>query len=322
MPSVRLHLIDEAGRVPSWSEPLAGMAADMAERTGKYYGHVGFAPPFVGYLVEEGGTLIGSAGFKGGPKEGRVEIAYVTFPEFEGRGVATATASALLAIVDRSPEGPEVFAQTLPANAASGRILTKLGFAVTAELEDPEHGAILEWTRGQGNSELGAEPPELSTERLRLRPLVADDAEFVLSLLNEPGWGRWIGDAGVRDDAAAAAYIEARRASYRQQGYGLLHVSEQGRPVGLCGILRRATLAEPDLGFAFFDAEAGRGLATESSRAVLQDADHRLALTEVLAITRPDHAAARRVLEKLDFDFCGEIDMRGERLALARRSRS
>lgn len=38
----------------------------------------------------------------------------------------------------------------------------------------------------------------LQTERLRLRHMRPDDAEFMLGLLNDPAWLRFIGDRGVR----------------------------------------------------------------------------------------------------------------------------
>ena len=57
----------------------------------------------------------------------------------------------------------------------------------------------------------------LETERLTLREFTVRDAEFVLALLNEPGFLRYIGDRGVRTLDQAYAYIETRLvASYRE----------------------------------------------------------------------------------------------------------
>lgn len=320
MPAIRLHLIDEEGKAPTSDLEPKGMAADMAAKMAAFYEKVGFAPPFAGYLVESEGQWIGSGGFKGGPRDGRVEIAYVTFPEFEGRGVATATARALLALIDDQDDAPTAFAQTLPANAASNRILTKLGFAVTDSLEDPEHGAIWEWTSIPGTEALHPDPPSLRTDRLQLDPIVAEDAPFLLRLVNEEGWRRFIGDRGIENEAAAGRYADEIREDYRQQGCGLLRVRCGDRAVGLCGILRRPTLEAPDLGFAFLDAEAGQGFATEAARAVLSDARERQGRSDILAITRPDHAAARRVLAKLGFSEDGEIRRDAETTLLRLRS--
>lgn len=60
--------------------------------------------------IERGGKIgvaVGTCGFKSSPDQGRVEIAYFTFPDFEGRGLATAMAGELLAIAIGSVEHPE-----------------------------------------------------------------------------------------------------------------------------------------------------------------------------------------------------------------------
>jgi RimJ/RimL family protein N-acetyltransferase len=46
-----------------------------------------------GYLVLENDTIVGTYAFRSPPRNGEVEIAYFTFPEFEGRGFATEMAS-------------------------------------------------------------------------------------------------------------------------------------------------------------------------------------------------------------------------------------
>src|SRR5690242_15652832 len=47
----------------------------------------------------------------------------------------------------------------------------------------------------------------LETERLILRLQSTDDAEFILKLLNEPSWLRFIGDRGIRTIEDARTYI-------------------------------------------------------------------------------------------------------------------
>jgi [ribosomal protein S5]-alanine N-acetyltransferase len=100
--------------------------------------------PWVGYLAEEQGVVVGTCAFKSAPVAGEVEIAYFTFPEYEGQGVATRMAQQLidLAIVN----GVErIKAQTLPERNASTRILEKLGFSLTGTVNHSEDGEIWEW---------------------------------------------------------------------------------------------------------------------------------------------------------------------------------
>jgi [ribosomal protein S5]-alanine N-acetyltransferase len=124
---------------------LSKQAADVCAQTVALYRSRGFTPPWVGYLAIQGLQLVGTCAFASAPKDGRVEIAYFTFPEFEGRGIATAMATKLIEIAQTSDDHPIVFAQTLPVVNASNHILKKLGFKFAAEVSHPEEGMVWEW---------------------------------------------------------------------------------------------------------------------------------------------------------------------------------
>ena len=157
-------------------------------------------------------------------------------------------------------------------------------------------------------SETGTEPlaAHLETERLVLRRLSRGDAPFLLELLNEPSFLRYIGDKGVRTPDDARRYIEAGPlASYERFGFGLLRVElkESGEPIGMCGLLKRDALPDVDVGFAFLPRFWSKGYAFESASAVLAHARDALGLRRVLAITSPDNEASIRLLGKLGFRF-------------------
>jgi RimJ/RimL family protein N-acetyltransferase len=302
MPAVDLHPILFDGSVPDFPGSLDGFGQEMAARTAQFYQRVGFRPPFIGYLAADAELIVGSCGFKGPPKKGRVEIAYVTDTPYRGRGVATAMARSLLRIAEEFDANQDlvIVAETLPSNAASGRILSKLGFGVTGEAKDPDHGPVHLWTRGAAPEKLHPDPPPLVGTRIEMRALCAADAPFMLRLMNEAGWLRFIGDRAIRDLAAARDYLlSGPIESYRQHGFGLMLVRERKtqEALGICGLLQRARLDAPDLGFAFLDDVAGRGFATEAGALILGDA----APTRLLGVTLESNVAARRVLEKLGF---------------------
>jgi len=143
---------------------------------------------------------------------------------------------------------------------------------------------------------------ELATERLRLRPFDLGDAAFALRLLNEPGFLRHIGDKGVRTLEDARAYLaDGPLASYARHGFGLLAVVPRagGEPLGMCGLLKRDVLPDPDVGFALLAAHEGRGYAFEAASAVLADARERLGLARIVALVAPDNARSIRLLERL-----------------------
>src|ERR1041384_1107267 len=97
----------------------------------------------------------------------------------------------------------------------------------------------------------------LETERLSLRHLTVDDAQFILKLLNEPSFLRYIGDKQVRNLKDAEAYIlNGPVASYERHGFGLylVELKESYTPIGMCGFLKRDELPDPDIGFAFLPA--------------------------------------------------------------------
>lgn len=146
----------------------------------------------------------------------------------------------------------------------------------------------------------------LETERLKLRWLHAGDAPFILELLNDPGWLRHIGDRGVRNLGDARTYIaEGPVAMYERHGCGLCAVDhkESGATVGLCGVLRRDNLDDPDLGFAFLPGYRERGYAYESAAAVMGYARSVLGMRRIVAVVSPGNDASMKLLEKLGFGF-------------------
>ncbi len=146
----------------------------------------------------------------------------------------------------------------------------------------------------------------LETERLRLRAFTTDDAPFVLTLLNEPSFLRFIGDKKVRNLFHARQYLlTGPITSYERNGFGLLLVDHKDTnvPIGMCGLLKRDELPEPDIGFAFIPGYWRQGFAFEAATAVMNDARERLKLTNVLAIVNPDNESSIKLLERLGLRF-------------------
>jgi [ribosomal protein S5]-alanine N-acetyltransferase len=103
--------------------------------TSQLYESAGFQPPWICYLAVKGGAVVGTCGFKAAPLDGKVEIAYFTFPGYEGKGVATQMARQLLHIAQGAQQDILVVAQTLPERNASHRVLENLGFRCMGSLE-------------------------------------------------------------------------------------------------------------------------------------------------------------------------------------------
>jgi ribosomal-protein-alanine N-acetyltransferase len=148
--------------------------------------------------------------------------------------------------------------------------------------------------------------PVLETRRLALDEFTTADAAFILELLNEEPFVRYIGDKGVRTRSGACQYItDGPVASYERFGFGLYRVTlrEGSEPIGMCGLLKRDALEDVDVGFAFLERYWSKGYAFESASAVLAYARQELGLARILAITSPDNTASIGLLGKLGFAF-------------------
>jgi [ribosomal protein S5]-alanine N-acetyltransferase len=101
--------------------------------------------PWCAYFLEQNHQLVGTCAFKSVPVNGRVEIAYFTFPDYEGQGIATRMADHLVNLAKAEDPSVIVFAQTLAKHSASTRILRRRGFVHTKTFVDPEDGELWEW---------------------------------------------------------------------------------------------------------------------------------------------------------------------------------
>ncbi|MGK0270417.1 MAG: RimJ/RimL family protein N-acetyltransferase [Cocleimonas sp.] len=152
----------------------------------------------------------------------------------------------------------------------------------------------------------------LETERLYLRRLVRDDAEFILNLLNQPSWLEFIGDKNVYSLNDAKKYIElSPMTMYQHYGFGLFLVcsKDTSTPIGLCGLMKRDNLDDADLGYAFLPDFWQKGFALEAVQSVLSYAKNTHQLTRVLALCKSSNTASIKLLNKVDFTFDRDLKL-------------
>jgi ribosomal-protein-alanine N-acetyltransferase len=145
----------------------------------------------------------------------------------------------------------------------------------------------------------------IETERLLLRPLGIQDADFIIDLLNDPSFIKNIGDRNVHSVEDAHGYIlKGPVTSYEKNGFGLCLVTlkETGESIGMCGLIKREALEDVDIGYAFLPKFWLKGYAVEAARAAKEQA-RSLGLKRLVAITDPANQGSIRVLEKLGFKF-------------------
>ena len=145
----------------------------------------------------------------------------------------------------------------------------------------------------------------LETERLILRRLTPDDAAFILELVNEPAWLEFIGDKNVHSLDDARDYIlKGPVEMYERLGFGLYLVQlKQGTAIGMCGLIKRPSLDDVDIGFALLSRFSGQGYAYEAAAAVMDYGKNVLGINRIVAITNPANQSSIKLLEKLGLQF-------------------
>ena len=147
----------------------------------------------------------------------------------------------------------------------------------------------------------------IETQRLRLRRLTLTDADatFMMRLVNDPGWLANIGERNVHNLEQSRAYIQKTLDMYERFGFGSLvaELKETGRPIGTCGLVKRESVEDVEVGYALLPEFRGRGLAMEGARAVLDYARDVLGLERVAAIVTPANRDSIRVLERIGLTF-------------------
>ncbi|NNE66388.1 MAG: GNAT family N-acetyltransferase [Pyrinomonadaceae bacterium] len=159
------------------------------------------------------------------------------------------------------------------------------------------------------------------TDRLVIRRLQLTDAEFILELLNDPGWLQYIGEKGVSNLKEAEHYIRSGPMDmYERLGFGLFAVElkETGDTLGICGLIKRDSLEYIDLGFAFLERHRRKGFAFESAEAVLKFAVDPIGLERIVAITIESNGASKLLLEKLGFSYLSPIEAEQDLLLYSR----
>jgi [ribosomal protein S5]-alanine N-acetyltransferase len=132
-----------------WSNPevAAQYLPQIADATRALYEKRGNEFPWIGYLArrEDNQALVGTCAFATPPNdENEAEIAYYTFPPYEGAGHGMAMAAALIDIA-REGDLDSLTAKTLPQENVSTRILRKLSFDLEGPIVDEEDGDVWLW---------------------------------------------------------------------------------------------------------------------------------------------------------------------------------
>lgn len=157
-------------------------------------------------------------------------------------------------------------------------------------------------------------PPILETERLILRPFTLADTDFIIELLNTEGFLKYIADRNIKTNEDAERYLlQGPLKSYATHGFGLCKIllkarnNEPEEAIGMCGLLQRDYLPNPDIGYALLPRYEGKGYAKESAKAVLRWGFAERDCTTISAIVLPQNQVSVRLLERLGMTLQNKI---------------
>ena len=156
----------------------------------------------------------------------------------------------------------------------------------------------------------------LSTERLVMRPVTADDHPALLAHWTQPDVRRFLFDGAALSSAEVAETIEESTGDFAAHGYGIWLIelgprtgsgtgsrtgSRTGSGIGLVGTAGLRPLQESGLEIFYSLAPGawGHGYATEAARAVMEHGLGPLGLPEVLAEVDEGNAASVAVVKRL-----------------------
>lgn len=159
----------------------------------------------------------------------------------------------------------------------------------------------------------------LETKRLTLRQFELEDAAFIFELVNTPDWLTYIGDKHIRSvDDAKTYLLNGPLKSYQENGWGLwmIELKESQTGIGMCGLLKRNTLDDIDIGFAILPEYFRMGYGFEIASATLNYAIQKLKIERIVAIVSPGNVPSTKLLNKIGLQYEKTLNLPGDNQVL------
>jgi RimJ/RimL family protein N-acetyltransferase len=153
----------------------------------------------------------------------------------------------------------------------------------------------------------------LETARLLLRPFTPADLDDLYHITRDPDVMRHIGDGHPLTHAETGRNLSMIINTLHRRGFGrwALVLKETGALAGYCGLSMGSQEVGVELAYLLAKSEWGRGLATEAGAACLRYGFENLGLDKIAALTRPDNAKSRRVMERLNMKYLRDSNYHG-----------
>ena len=141
--------------------------------------------------------------------------------------------------------------------------------------------------------------PELTTERLLLRPFRQEDTDAFAALCADDEVMRWLG--GTMDRQTAWRHMATLTGHWDLRGFGrwAVELRDTGELAGHVGLWYPEGWPAIEVGWAIARRAWGRGIATEAARASLDYAWTEVGLDRVISLIHPDNERSQSVARKL-----------------------
>ena len=150
----------------------------------------------------------------------------------------------------------------------------------------------------------------IETQRLILKSMTEEDASGLFQLNSDPEVIHYTGDKSFNNLEEVLNFIRKYDEVYKKYGYGRLStfIKETGEYIGWCGLKYLSNKNETDIGYRFAKSFWGKGYATESAAACLDDGFNSLHLHKIIATAMKENIASINVFKKLGLKFNKDED--------------
>ncbi len=152
----------------------------------------------------------------------------------------------------------------------------------------------------------------LQTQRTVLRMFTPDDLDALAAIFGNANVMKYLGldcKPIAREETETAILSMIKHWKERNFGRWAVINKEDNRLIGCAGFRSFEEIAE--LFYILDEPYWGKGLATEIAGECLRFGFEERGLNQIIAFTRPENAASRKVLDKINMRFDGEITVFG-----------
>jgi len=151
---------------------------------------------------------------------------------------------------------------------------------------------------------------EIKTNRLNLRHFNKEDLETYSAIMDDNQIARWFpkGDSYTRKESEKS--LNNILSHWMKYGFGLWAITkkENDQIIGRCGLNYILESSEVELDFIISKNYWNQGYATEASEGVIFYGFKILYLDRIIALSKPENIASRKVIEKTGLKYIGNVE--------------